>query len=302
MINQNAPGATMDSATLPPTGESIPAHEAQATRWVLQTAISEAGRRSYFFNLRVESVGGNRFTPRTEVLVTYTDAAGESVESNGTIQPSGVLSGMARLFRHLKLDVGDQVTLDCQVSSAGVQTARIASVTERDRPYEEQPTVQEPARDDRQTVLAKWKARYVHFDAYRPELWNDWEPSGESDVYLAFGALQEYTDFIYCCGVNKQILRELSILKAYDERKVQKAAEGLDEGIPDALFIDRTTREYLVAEFKIRASQFAMNHSPDLVDVLVCWIDDEPDKSKLPARIVILKDKARDAGLEAFGQ
>lgn len=45
----------------------------------------------------------------------------------------------------------------------------------------------------------------------------------------------------------------------------------------------------------MRSSQFALNHKPEDVDVLVCWYDDASDKSKLPSQVVSLMEIAKKA-------
>jgi hypothetical protein len=67
---------------------------------------------------------------------------------------------------------------------------------------------------------------------------------------------------------------------------------------PDAVLVDDETSEYLVAEFKMRSSAFALNHQPDDVDVLIVWEDDERDRSRLPRAVVSLRDIARTAAKE----
>ena len=52
---------------------------------------------------------------------------------------------------------------------------------------------------------------------------------------------------------------------------------------------------YLVAEWKKNSSDFKQNHGPEDVDVLVCWRDDEENKTVLPPRVVALRDVAKTA-------
>lgn len=263
--------------------------------WDITTRpITPGYARNFVFYLGAEAFGANRFIPRSRVSVSYIDEQGELIEETGAIQTSGALSGMARFYRILSLPIGATLQLSCSTSMAGVQSARIMQVVKPPGAEAQQPAA--VALPVAAPVLQNLKSRYVHFDMYRPELASDWEPSGEADVYLAFGSLQDYTDYIYCCGVNVQVLRSLGILSCFEERKQQNQIEG----IPDALLIERATRQYLLAEFKMRSSDFKRNHSADLIDVLICWIDDETDRAKLPARTVILRDKAREAATDAL--
>ncbi len=72
---------------------------------------------------------------------------------------------------------------------------------------------------------------------FRPESLDTWKPETETDVYVAFGVLHEFTDFKYCCGASKAILEKLGA--DYD-----------GTAKPDAILIDRVTDEYLMAEWK----------------------------------------------------
>ena len=113
-----------------------------------------------------------------------------------------------------------------------------------------------------------------------PENLNDWEPQTEPDVYLVFGVLQKYTEFRYCCGASKALLDKLGA-------KYEEAAK------PDAILIEAITGRYLMAEWKKYSSDFQKNHDKNDVDVLVCWLDNENDKGKLPPRVLALQDIAR---------
>ena len=64
---------------------------------------------------------------------------------------------------------------------------------------------------------------------------------------------------------------------------------------PDAILIDRITDQYLMAEMKKYSSAFKLNHKPEDVDVLVCWLDDETDRTQVPARVIALSKVAQAA-------
>lgn len=262
--------------------------------WEITTKpITHGYARNFVFYLGADALGDGKFRGGQKVTVSYVDNDNELIEE-GALQATGVLSGMAPFYRILKLPIGARIKLFCSVSEAQVQTARIVEVI---RPAGAEQLEPAAAQLPQATpVLTRLAARYVHFDMYRHELAADWEPSGEADVYLAFGSLQDYTDYIYCCGVNVQVLRTLGVQDKFEERKSQNGREG----IPDALLVERTTRRYLLTEFKMRSSDFAKNHSADLIDVLVCWEDDERDRSLLPPAVVALRDKAREAARDVL--
>ncbi|MDZ7790392.1 MAG: hypothetical protein U5L08_07875 [Xanthomonadales bacterium] len=71
------------------------------------------------------------------------------------------------------------------------------------------------------------------------------------------------------------------------------------EGLTPFL-IHRDTGEYIMAEWKMRSTAFKRNHSPEDVDVLVCWIDDEGDRGNLPRDVLDLREIARLAASEAI--
>lgn len=197
--------------------------------------------------------------------------------TEGTLNKRGGLSGMAKLYRRLNLSAG--MTIEYAIPSkntlivyppAAPSSAGTASV----------PLTSAPPTNE--TVFERKKLKHLHIEAFRPENLNHWEPETEPDVYLAFGVLQEYTDFQYCCGASKALLQRLGAI-----------GDGATK--PDAILIDRATDQYLMAEWKMRSSDFSSNHKAEDVDVLVCWIDDETDKGKLPPRVLALKNVAREA-------
>lgn len=204
-----------------------------------------------------------------------------SVEGN--LNPVGQISGLAKLYRYLNLKEGQIVKFAIQNGSVVIyEPSRMATdVVPTPVAYAE-----DQQRDEGQTVFSRKKLKNIFIQPFRPENLNNWEPETETDVYLAFGVLQEYTDFQYCCGASKHILDKLGA--SYGETSK-----------PDAILIDRTTDEYLIGEWKIRSSDYALNHQPEDVDVLICWLHDEtkgPDF--LPKRVVSLKDIARTAAQE----
>jgi hypothetical protein len=191
-----------------------------------------------------------------------------SFEVEGTLNVNGLVSGLSKLYYRLNLQVDQQLEFSAQNGTIVIVS-----------PPEAQPSSLQvsPA----QSVLDRKQARHVHVDPFRPENLAKWSPKTEADVFVAFGVLQEYTDYEYCCGLSKDVLSKLGLSDASTK--------------PDALLISRGTSEQLVAEFKMRSSDFKVNHKPDEVDVLVCWEDDETNKALLPSKVVVLKDVALTA-------
>jgi hypothetical protein len=140
-------------------------------------------------------------------------------------------------------------------------------------------------------VAIRQQLRPIFMEPFRPENLATWEPQTEPDVYLAFGVLQEYTEFEYCCGASQELL------SAWGYRPASKTR-------PDAILISRADKSYVVAEFKISTRDFARSkHLKEDVDVLVVWNDDmagKQDKVNLPSSIVVLQDVARQAAEEGL--
>jgi hypothetical protein len=123
-------------------------------------------------------------------------------------------------------------------------------------------------------VFERQRLKHVHMEPYAPGNLSKWEPRTEADVYMVFSALSEYTDYQYCCGASKSLLARLGY-KADTK--------------PDAIRIDRSTGQYLMAEFKMASREFSYNHAPEDVDVLVCWDYNEQGPGKLPPAVVDLR-------------
>ncbi|MBN1362703.1 MAG: hypothetical protein JW993_19045 [Sedimentisphaerales bacterium] len=204
-----------------------------------------------------------------------------SVEGN--LNTQGLLSGMAKLYHRLNLKDGTKLVFS--VGDEG--TIIIHSPAE---PTPKAPEVAAPAVPRPQnTVFATKQLRHVHLETFRPENLNIWEPETETDVYLAFGVLQEFTDFQYCCGASRGLLDKLGA----DYNETSK---------PDAILIDRTSDQYLIAEWKKHSSDFKTNHKPEDVDVLVCWHDNEVDRTKLPPVVLALHSVAKKAAETALAE
>ena len=97
---------------------------------------------------------------------------------------------------------------------------------------------------------------------------------------MAFGVLQDYTDYQYCCGASKDLLNTLGA--NYD-----------DTCKPDAILIDRRDGQYVMAEWKKCSADFKVNQSREDVDILMRWHDNELNRSLLPPVVVALHAVAK---------
>lgn len=183
---------------------------------------------------------------------------------------NGLLSGLAKLFKTgcfpddvVRYEVVSPTSIMILVATGALQPAQ----------------AEEPSEE----LICVWEEKNLknkHFEVFRPDNHQNWEPSLETDVYMLFGALQAYTGYKYCCATDQPTLRDLG----YDCTETTT---------PDAILIDEATGLYVISEFKMRSSSYKSNHEPKDVDVLVCWEDDETNRGRLPLNIVELKEAAK---------
>lgn len=210
-----------------------------------------------------------------KVTVFLANDAGFSIE--GTLNSAGYLSGMAKLYKKLNLLEGTEVKYSIlEDGSIKILSPEIAP----------EPVITRGSTEIKTVFQAK-QLKHIHIEPFRPESLNTWEPETETDIYLAFGVLQQFTDYQYCCGASKALLTKLGAL--YD-----------DSSRPDAILISRITDEYMMAEWKKYSSDFKLNHKADDVDVLVCWLDDELDRPSLPRTVLALHNVAKVAATTAI--
>jgi hypothetical protein len=189
----------------------------------------------------------------------------DDLTMEGTLDKSSLIGGVAPLYNTFDLKDGDIIRFAWDDAVIHLYPAGKVYVKPADT-VEAVPAVE--------LVFDRQKLQHVHVESFAPGNLSRWNPQTEPDVYMSLGVLAEYTDYRYCCGASKALLDKLGYTAATK---------------PDAILIDRTTSAYLMAEFKMRSSEFKGNHSASDVDVLVCWIDDETDKVKLPPRVLSLK-------------
>lgn len=232
-------------------------------------------RKSYIqlrgLNLGREFVTANQLQPGQKYSLVI--AGLSDGEAEGTLDKSGFVGGMSKLYHAYALQEGDKVA----VSFANGVLTLVAPEGRRIN-NQPQPAQTHPGSGAKSVFAAK-NLRHLHLEPFAPGNLSRWTPQTEPDVYMVFGVLAEYTDYRYCCGASKELLTRLGYSAATK---------------PDAVLIDDATSEYLMAEFKVRSSDFELNHKQEDVDVLVCWIDDKEDKSGLPPRVLALKGLLED--------
>ncbi len=228
--------------------------------------------RSIFFGVQAVRAGHLQAGRVKVLLSTDPDFVAE-----GALDMRGLLSGMSRLYNALGLRAGDEVI--AKTSDTSTLTVVNSPLPQRTVIAESLPRV---APEHSSYVFERLKLNHLHIESFRPENLNHWEPETETDVYMAFGVLAEFTDFRYCCGASADLLRRLG-------------ADYTGTSKPDAILIDRRSDRYLMAEWKMRSNDYSSNHKPQDVDVLVCWIDDAVDRSVLPPTVLALREIAKKA-------
>ena len=222
-------------------------------------------------------------------------AEAPDMEATGKLNANGAISGMYPIYERLALREGDIVELE-RIAARTVRIRVMERATQAASGPQGEVLPAPPRSDEGQDqvsedvyegVFRRMGLRHKHIELFVPENLNRWEPATETDVYMAFGVLQDLTGYLYCCGTSKELLNDLG-WKASGAK-------------PDAVLIDAGTYEYMLAEFKMRSSDFKRNHAADEVDVLVVWKDDEADRSTLPAIVLCLHDISLEAAHQRLG-
>jgi hypothetical protein len=244
-----------------------------------ETEITPTYLRLYILNLGRDSVSTGRIARISKVSAFIKSSPG--VSAQGSVSIHGGVSGMSRIYKALNLASGDMIQYEIDSpNQITIVSVRKAGVTTAASTPPQSITPPPPTKD---SVFVRQKLRPLHIELFTPENLNRWEPENEPDVYMAFGVLQEYTNYRYCCATSKSLLDRL----------------GFTAGTkPDAILVAEDTGEYLIAEFKMKSSDFSKNHKSGDVDVLVVWEADETDSSKLPLAVLPLREISKTAAQE----
>lgn len=193
---------------------------------------------------------------------------------SGSLQTTNVITGMTRLHKRFATKIGDKVEVSFSDGTLILAPPNQAAAVQ-------------PSTAGKDTVFQRQKLKAIAIPQFNPANAAGWSPETETDVFLVFGRLAELTDYRYCCGASQALLNRIGYKAKKREEK--------DGAKPDAFLIDDNTLEYKIAEFKILSSDFTGNHDKEDVDVLICWVDDEVDRSKLPPTVISLKNIQLDA-------
>jgi hypothetical protein len=122
----------------------------------------------------------------------------DEFSGEGTFNAEGLLSGMAKLYGKLPLSDGTKLLFAFQADGSVIVISP-------------QPAAGAPApgagdaAQVPQTMFEAKQLKHIHIEAFRPENLDNWEEETETDICLAFGVLQAFTDFQYCCDANKTL-------------------------------------------------------------------------------------------------
>lgn len=248
---------------------------------MIKAPITSGYRKLYVLFLGKAAMSDEKLSPGHAVVLIRNQP---EFSAEGTLNSAGALSGMARLYSKLSLKLGDEIQIEItgenQLTILNVTRALSEMGREAEEVFDENPK----SEASRESVFQRRRLKPIHIELFAPENLNRWNPENEPDVYMAFGVLQEYTRFRYCCATSQSLLTRLGFPN--------------DRTKPDAILISEDSGEYLVAEFKMRSSAFKSNHQADDIDVLIVWEDDETDRTHLPPTILSLREIARSAAQE----
>lgn len=237
--------------------------------------ITENCRKLYSVSIGKKPFRDNLLEPGTISIIVRGNNFEELILEGTYNKDNGLVSGLSKIYK-MKL-FENKESIDYTI----INNKRIEILLN-------EPIKNDEAGEKYETVFEKKNLKYLHFEPFRPENLNNWVPKTETDIYMIFGVVEDYTEFKYCCGTNAEILKGLGF--KYDA-EISK---------PDAILINRSTSEYMIAEFKMKSSQFKSNHKKEDIDVLVVWKDDEVDRNVLPKHIVELSSIAKNAALDQF--
>ncbi len=198
----------------------------------------------------------------------------------GTVQQNGTIVGLAKMFNDFPLKKGKgykvRLTgrrykmLKIAYSSNGPEKSGIGGRTGK--------SVLE---------IKQAKVKYIPPFALEDGSWKSWTPQNEKDLYVVFGALQEKgLNYRFVSSFTSDLKSELGLAK-------------LEHKKCDAILLDTSDNRYLMAEFKILATDYKKNRKENKknIDVLVVWEDDCESREGLPQTVLVLSDRCAKLSL-----
>ncbi len=202
---------------------------------------------------------------------------------------NGLLSGLVRFYRYINSIPEYKALADVQLIKLSEQDVEILLPDIGREPSETSgATTSSSIVETYNSVFRTKNLQHINIEPFRPENLKFWSPQTETDLYMVFGILEDYTNFKYCCGASKDLLDRLGY-KADTK--------------PDSILINQENGEYCIGEFKLDTEDFSKNHKKEDIDVLIVWTDsyskDDRD-SVLPHHIINLSHFARNAAIDSL--
>lgn len=193
---------------------------------------------------------------------------------NGRLNENGVISGLVQLFRDKKLESGMTFTY----KNHGVDSILL---------YLNDNSGSQEVTGNILADSPSKKLKWPHNEVCHPDNFKRWHPNSEIDVCFAFGLLNHMTNYSYCCAINNEAIAQIEYFERISTAKTK----------PDAILHDKYTNDYSIAKFELNSSEYKKHHTPDDVDVLIVWRDDEKNRSHLPMQVIELSQLAKKASI-----
>ena len=164
---------------------------------VVTTTIKDVYRKLNSFYFTGDIIRSKVLTPGTISVLLDSD---DSFEATGTLSArNGTLTGMSGVYSRLHLNESEIVKMEVVDDT----TLRIISLPRTEGKGKPEAHV------SHRSVFRRKQLNHIHIPIFEPENLKDWEPQNEVDVFMAFGVLQSFTDYRYCCSTNKNLLDTL---------------------------------------------------------------------------------------------
>lgn len=184
---------------------------------------------------------------------------------SGRLNVNGVISGLSHMFQEQKLEAGMRlIYINHAIDSIQLALEDVVPPDERTgNPLADAPSA---------------KIAWLHSELFTTDNSHRWELTSILDVFFVFSLLHEKTGYNYCRALNRDYLDKTEYFS-----RIPTATTN-----PDAVLQHIDSERYFIAKFEIHSSNYKINFTANDVDVLVVWMDNEKDRSRLPRYVVEL--------------
>jgi len=190
----------------------------------------------------------------------------------GRLNVNGVISGLSQLFQEQKLEAGMILTyINHEVDS--IQLA-LEDGFSRDA------STGNPLADAPSAKIA-----WPHSELFTTDNSHRWKFTSTLDVFFVFSLLHKKAGYNYCGAFNRDYLDKTEYFS-----RIPTASTN-----PDAVLQHIDSERYFIAKFEVHSSNYKNNFTANDVDVLVVWLDNEKDRSRLPRHVVELSKIVNNA-------